>query len=291
MQRLVVTIVLVLAFVYLITADMAARAWMALPKEDAPPFVMPSPLVKIAALEFDGLASDFLFLKAFMFIGSTLKRTEIPRITQPEWKWFSDTLNAATDLDPYFEDPYYVGNANLIWDGGKIQEANVLLEKGNRYRTWDPEIPFYLGFNYFYFLKDNKKASQYLMEAAQRPGASPVFASLAIRLAYMENRTESTVAFLEELVRKTEDKTIKKKYQLRLEAFRAVIYLEQAMKSYRGRLGKRATTLEDLIREKIIVAVPRDPYGGAFYIDHTGAVRSTSDENLAPRNKSTLKKN
>ncbi len=58
-------------------------------------------------------------------------------------------------------DAYYFAQAVLVWDVGQVRLANELLEYGMRYRTWDYLLPFFAGFNYSYFLKDNEKAAQY----------------------------------------------------------------------------------------------------------------------------------
>ena len=77
-----------------------------------------------------------------------------------------------------------------------VRETNELLEKGTRYRDWDWNLPFYAGFNNFFFLHDNAKASELLATAAQRPGPSEQLLSLAARLAYTEKKTENAIMFL-----------------------------------------------------------------------------------------------
>jgi len=285
MHRLLTIIVIgiVLATAHFVAAQQAARAWSTLPQADEPSLVLPTPVLKIMALEFDGLVSDVLFIKALMFIASTQERAEISGVKQAEWKWFYDILNASTDMDPYFEDSYYLSNANLTWDAGMVQEANMLLVKGSRYRTWDADLPFYLGFNHFYFLKDNKTASEYLMEASRRPGAAPLFANLAVKLAYQENRTESAINFIKEMIGKTEDKVLIRKYKTRLRALEATFYLEKSVERYRRKFGKLPHRIEDLVDKHVIDRVPDDPYHGSFYLGENGIVRSTNDQMGLPQ--------
>ena len=49
-------------------------------------------------------------------------------------------------------DPYFYANAFLPWDAHMTEETNRLLEKGSRYRDWDWMLPFFIGFNDFFFL-------------------------------------------------------------------------------------------------------------------------------------------
>jgi hypothetical protein len=256
----------------------AGDAWKALPRGDETTYAVPAPILKLTTLEFDGLAANFMFLRALVFLGSTFERDNWPHsIKESEWRALHRDLAAATDLDPYFLDPYYVAQANLTWDGHLFRETNLLLEKGSRYRDWDWMLPFFAGFNHFYFLQENEQASIYLMEASRRPGASPLFASLATRLAVKGRRTENAIIFLEEMLRSEEDEGIKKGYRIRLEAMHGILALEKAVELYTVRTGQPPTNLQALLAGQIIEQIPVDPYGGSFYLDADGSVKTTSD--------------
>ena len=283
MQRFIVGIVLLILIpVHIYVLGTATEQRKLLPKGEESTFVLPTPILRITALDFRGIASDFMFLKALVFIGSTFERKERPRVKVWEWKWFYHTLEASAALDPYFLDPYYVANSNLTWGVMMIRETNALLEKGARYRDWDPFLPFSIGFNYFYFLKENDIASTYLMEASRRPGASPIYASLATKLAYKSHRTENAILFIEQILKKTEDETLKKEFEARLEALRAILYLENAVNTYEKKFGRTPKHLGDLIKKGIIQEVPKDPYNGEFFVNSHGVVKSTSEYLLLP---------
>lgn len=272
-----IVIVILLVPAYLFSLSMTATQRKMLPQRGEISYVLPSPLLKITALEFHGLAADFLFLKALTFYGGTLERTERPRIKEGEWRWMYDVLNAATDLDPYFYDPYYFANSNFTWEAHMVKEANTLLAKGNRYREWDWTIPFYMGFNEFYFLHDNAKASEYLMQGAKRPDADPILATLAVRMAYRGNRTEIAIAFLQETLEKTKDKNTRKELGMRLEVLQGAFALERAVEAYKNKFGKLPHDLKELPAKGFIAHIPADPYGGEFYIDKDGSVKTSSD--------------
>ncbi len=254
----------------------------ALPKDEGSGYVLPSSILKITSLEFDGLVSDFMFLKAITFIGGAYERKESPDEKKSQLRWIYNVLDTATDLDPYFIDPYYLANAYLPWNAAMVRETNVLLEKGSRYRNWDWMLPFFIGFNHFFFLHDNDNASEYLMQAARRPGAQPFLASFAARLAYRERKTENAIIFLEEILRMTEDEAIRKRYETRLDALKAIFYLEKAVLAYKEKFKRNPPNMGALIKMRIIKELPHDPYGGRYYIDAEGYVRSTSDYQLDP---------
>ena len=183
-----------------------------------------------------------------------------------EWRWIHDTLNASTDLDPYFYDPYYFGEAQLTWGANMIKEANTLLDKGSKYRDWDWMLPFFIGFNHFYFLQENDKASEYLMTASKRPGGSSMFASLATRLAYKGQRTENAILFIEQMLKEEKNESVREEFETRLEALKGILLLERSVIVYKDRFGIAPFSLNDLITAGIFAKLPEDPYGGEFYI-------------------------
>ena len=255
----------------------------ALPSDAGGGFVLPSPVLKIASFEFKGVVSDLMFIKAMVFMGSTYDRKEEPRIKPAEWQWLDKVLTASTDLDPYFFDPYFLANAHLTWDGGMIRETNILLEKGTYYRDWDWMLPFFAGFNSFFFQHDNAKAAEFLVTASQRPGPTGQLLSLASRLEYMGKKTENAILFLEAVAKKTENERLKKEYETRVLALQARLILERSVSVYKEKFGGAPVSLQQMIEKGILKEIPRDPYGGKFSINPDGEITCTSDYLLRPK--------
>lgn len=275
-------LVLALSILHVFVLDKTDKATGGLAKGENVAFMLPAQIIKITTLEFDGLVSDFLFLKATTFIGSTYERKERPRVKEWEWRWLYTVLAASAGLDPFFFDPYYVANAHLTWQAGLVRETNSLLEQGSRSRDWDWRPPFYIGFNKFFFLHEDSQASVFLMEASRRPGGSPTLVSLASKLAYKEGRTESAILFLQEVVEKTEDTQLKEYYEKRLETLQGIYLLEKAIGKYRERFRRPPGNPDDLIIKGIISKIPKEPFGGMYYFDADGRVKTTNENELMP---------
>jgi len=283
MRRLfLIILVLIAGYLHVVFLGKASEEMKKLPQGDDHAFILPSPILKVAALEYQGLASDVLFLNSMAFIGETQERKERPRVKEWEWRWWLKTLDAATDLDPYFFDPYFYANAFLPWDAHMAEETNHLLEKGSRYRNWDWMLPFFIGFNDFFFLQKNVEAVPFLMEASRRPGGEPMLASIAARLAFKENQTETAIFFLEETVRRTDEESLKKIYETRIQALRSIAILEKGVASYKKKFGKLPPTVDELVHRNIINKLPLDPYGGTYFVEQDGKVRSTTSSDLEP---------
>lgn len=241
-------------------------------------YALPPQVLKISALEFDGLLSDVIFLKTLSFYGKTFERKETPRIRESEYDWINDSLTAATELDPYFLDPYYLANSTLVWGGNRVELANVLLEKGAHYRQWDWLLPFYAGFNHYYFLHDNDKATKLLKEAARRSDGNPLLATLAARLSYESNQTESAIIFLEEMLNQATDDYSRREYGLRLTALKDIRMLENAVVLFQEKVGRLPKSIHEIVAQGIITEVPQESYGGTYVLDQeSGAVRSSTD--------------
>ena len=236
---------------------------------------LPAPVLKLVALDYRSLVADWLFSRTLSFHGGKLTRNEL--IDDETYRIIYRRLDVASELDPYFVDPYFFGQAVLTWGAGMPQEANRLLERGRRYRPDDWIIPFFMGFNAFYFLHDNAQAAAYLMEASRHPGSPPFAALLAARLASQSGGTDTSIAFLQQLAAQTEDPATRRQIERRLEALKGIWLLEQAVERYRTRFGSAPTTISDLVERGILSRLPTDPYGGSFYLDSNSKAWTTSD--------------
>jgi len=234
-----------------------------------PPFV-----VKLMSLEYRNIVADFIFVRASQFYGGKAGENKAP--TMEDWQWFYRNLDLVTELDPWFQDPYYMGNGMLTWDAKMYKEANLLLEKATDARSWDWWFPFMIGFNKFYFLGENREGAQYLLKASKRPGAWPVLPSLAARLYHDDRNTDNAITFLTGFWESEKDEKVKKDYAIRIEALKKIAFLEKGVERFRLKFGILPENLDKLLIYGIIKGLPKDPYGGRFYIDEKGAVRTTS---------------
>ena len=194
----------------------------------------------------------------------------------PELKLVYDALNKATDLDPYNMDCYYFAQGTLSWIKPAIPVLNRLLKKGFKYRSWDWYLPFFIGANYYFQLKDPIHAAKYMKEAARLNHRSLLFATLAARMLYQGNQTQAGIIYLKSLIREAVNPILRKKFEKRLYALEAIFFLEKGIKRYEEKFGKRPEDIGALIGGHIIKKVPPDPYGGIFYIGKDGRVYTTS---------------
>lgn len=236
---------------------------------------LPEPFLKIFSGEFKGLMADFLIIDLSSYYGGII--LEKKEAIDKEFEYMYKILKASSTLDPYFFDTYYFAQSILAWDSRSPEKAIDILKIGYENRKNDWLIPYWIGFNYYYFLKDRKMASKYFKEASLRPGASDLIASMSIIADYEGGETEMAILFLEDMIKRTDEEHKRNKFLIRLDALKKIRFLDQAVEIYKSKFGKYPKDIDQLIKENIIDQIPKDPYGGNFYIDDEGKVKTTSN--------------
>ncbi len=186
-----------------------------------------------------------------------------------------DALSATTLYNPRYFDPYYVGNAFLTWEAGLYEEAIALLKRGMKYvKDW--RIPFYIGFNYFYFLRDNRRGAEYLAMAAKYPDAREynLIPLLASRLYYEEGMLEVAIALLRDQLKVMKNERMKRAIRTRLITLERASLIYEAMREFERRYGRKPESVAELEEAGLIPKDLRDGAGGRFYITPDGKVRS-----------------
>lgn len=237
---------------------------------------IPQPAVlKAVAGDQKVLLADLLVMKSLFYFGSLIETTPAELILPTDYASIYQTIDAAVKLDPYNMDAYYFAQAALSWHPERVKQANALLEYGMRFRDWDYQFPFYLGFNYAYFLHDYPNAAKYYAKAAEISG-DPLLANLAGRYLYESRQTELALTYMQAMEKSAKNETIRKTFQVRIRALQEVQKIETALARYQADFGDIPVTIDDLLHHGYLQEVPVDPYGGKFFINDAGRVRSTS---------------
>lgn len=218
-----------------------------------------------------------LIIKALVYFGGNVDKSVTKRIHIPvDYTGMRSYFEAAVKLDPYNMDVYYFVQAVLVWDMKQVKPANELLEYGMEYRDWDFHLPFFAGFNYGYFLHDYPKAAKYFKKVAELTG-NPLSINLASRYMYESGQTDLAIAYLTTMEKGATNEALKKTFHIRLEALKSVKVLESARKSYKDKYGNFPKSVDMMLKKGVLKDIPTDPYGGSFYLDENGQVRTTSN--------------
>lgn len=169
------------------------------------------------ALCYRELLSDLFWIRAVLYYGEH-SRTDRRYPLLPHLLWLS------VWLDPYFEDPYEFGGIVLAWDAGAVDQSIALLREGvENVPRWHPRwwyLPFFLGFDYFWWHRDWMRAARWLEVAARAPGSPRYLPLLVARLYARAGSPQVAVRFLEETIRRAPPGPLRERLRRRLERIR-----------------------------------------------------------------------
>src|SRR5262245_36905266 len=219
--------------------------------------------LKVAVLGYRNVVADLLWIKALNIFGPRTAKKE-------EYLAGYIAVDVLTDLDPTFVAAYHIGGIILSVWGNLPGLSNQLLIKGSEHNPTAWELPFLIGFNYYYELKNPGMGSKYLQVASAIPGVPSFLPRLATRMAVESGDPNAAMEFLERLYERTQEERLRENLELRMRevvAERDLRRLEEAVFQYSSRYGKRPSRLTDLVSGGILARIPDEPLGGAYELN------------------------
>jgi tetratricopeptide (TPR) repeat protein len=229
--------------------------------------------LKPALLGYHHLGADILWLRLIQVIGKK-------RNSADEYEWMYHALDVITTLDPQYAYAYYVGGIILGDLANRPDLSTRLLEKGVSANPDVWNIPFLLGYNYYFLLGDPAKGAEYIMQAARLPDGPSYLPGLATRMAAEAGNPDTALAFLEARLTDTQDPEMREVLAYRMKEViieRDLLMLESAVEAYRTQHRALPATLTDLVVAGAFPSLPQEPFGGDYRLDpKTGSVSSST---------------
>lgn len=228
--------------------------------------------LKPVLLGYHHLGADILWLRLVQVVG---KR----RNSADEYEWMYHALDVITTLDPQYAYAYYAGGVILGDLANRTDLSNRLLEKGVNANPEAWNIPFLLGYNYYFLLGDPAKGAEYIMKAASLPDRPSYLPGLATRLASEAGSPDTALAFLEARLLETQDPEMRGVLASRTKEViieRDLRLLERAVAAYRTQHRALPATLTDLVASGVVPVLPQEPFGGDYRLDRKSGVVSSS---------------
>jgi hypothetical protein len=228
--------------------------------------------LKIAVLGYQQMAADLIWLKAVQHLGERYQ-------TRAGYLSAYHAVDVLTDVDPAFVFAYQgAGTVLGVW-AGLPDESIALLTKGMRQHPDVWQLPFYVGYDYFYELRDTVMAARYFRMASVLPGAPDYLPRLAARMTVEVGDPQAALEFLQRLYQQTEDERVRQGLARRMKeviAERDIRFLEEGIRRYKARYGRPPVRLKDLVTREIILKIPEEPFGGIYELKASeGTVTST----------------
>lgn len=218
------------------------------------------------------LAANLYWLRTVQYVGE-------PRADERGWDRLRPLAELVTDLDPGHGYAYQV-TGNHLASAGLFAESNAVLEKGIRNVPDRYILPFHRAVNAFLYAGDYALAGRYFEKAAQTPGAPPHLRDYVVSMYVKGDASGAAISFLEHLRSRADDEDTRRSIEKQIAQAnleRDAAALEAAARTYADRLGVRPITPVQLVAEGIASTVPEDPFGGEYYFDADGRIRSTAN--------------
>ena len=229
--------------------------------------------LKPALLGYHHLGSDILWLRLIQVIGKKQNSAD-------EYEWMYHALDVITTLDSQYAYAYYAGGV-ILGDLANRPDLSIrLLEKGVKANPEVWNIPFLLGYNYYFLLGDPAKGAEYIMQAARLPDGPAYLPGLATRMAAEAGSPGTALAFLEARLLETQDPQTRESLANRVKEViieRDIRTLESAVEAYLTQHRALPVTITDLVVAGALPSLPQEPFGGDYRLDSkTGSVSSST---------------
>jgi hypothetical protein len=225
---------------------------------------------------FEDVVADLYWLRTVQYYGgqrafATEKRFELLR----------PLIDITTTLDPRLELAYRYGALFLSegWPAGagEPRQGVEVLEKGIRQNPASWRLRWDLGSIWYFFLKDERKAADVLIEASRVPGAPYWLESLAGSILVKSHRDVAREIWKRQYEQGDGPMRDNALYHLQLlDALDARDALNKLVERFVERRGQPPSSLRDLVSAGLLKEVPKDPLGVAFDYDPAAAQVSIS---------------
>lgn len=216
--------------------------------------------LKVAVLGYREIAADLIWLKAVQHFGERKQ-------TRAGYRWAYHTVDVVTDLAPKFVMAYQAAGTILgVW-AGQVEYSIAILTKGMRHNPEVWQLPFVVGYDYYYERCDPVRAAQYFRQASLLPGAPDYLPKLAARMTVEGGDPDAALEFLARFSAQTQDERLREALEHRFKevvAERDIRLLEEGVERFKEKHHRAPLALGDLVRAGILKLIPQSPFGGTY---------------------------
>jgi len=255
-------------------------------------YVKPS-TAKRLSLAFNGLASDWYWMRSLQYVGRKALRFQESNPGQMSLNDLGDLdlrtlpplLRLSTALDPQFIAPYEYGA--MILPTFNNEEAIALLSYGIKENPNQWRLYQHLGYVYWQ-RQDYQKSADIYRAGGKLPGAPPWMSEMGARMTLEAGSREGARQMYQHLYQESSDEWVKQmllRRMLQVDSFEQRDRIRAALKDYSTQTGKCpaswkdvAATLRQHLRLEPVTGAPLDPAGTPYVL-----VKGGCDVDVDPR--------
>lgn len=175
-------------------------------------------------------------------------------------------------LNPAHEDNYYIAAAILPWNE-EVAAAQFILRSAALARPFDWQPAFYFAFNELMFNKAPGRAAEWLNRAAESTDDELQKLQLQQLAAQWATKTDDpalAIRLHRAMAKETRYKAFASFLEKRVIRLENLLLLSNTSGRYREIYGRYPLTLRELLRVKLLAAIPVDPFGSAYALTPDG---------------------
>ncbi|MEO8678847.1 MAG: hypothetical protein ABI665_07365 [Vicinamibacterales bacterium] len=246
------------------------RGWQ--PYEPTNPllWLRPGLPVKRLSLGYSNLAADLYWMRAVVYYGGKRLGEEKGR----DFELLAPLLELATTLDTRFKVAYRFGAIFLTeaYPSGPARPdlAIALLQRAMAANPGTWEYPHDIGFVYYWWLQDYKKAAEWFERAGDMPGAAVWLKPLAATTLAQGGDRASSRLLWNKILETSDVEWFSKSAKMRLaqlDAMDQIDALNLAVDRYTAQQGHPPRSVQELAAAEGMRAVPADPTGAPFVLN------------------------
>ncbi len=165
--------------------------------------------IRLLSVGHQQLAADLIWLQTIQTVGA--------HGVSCCYRWIYRAIDIVTDLDPTFARAYQFGGLLLSFRGPSLAMGDALFEKGEKHNPTVWELPFYRGFNDYFYRQNYAAAAAHVSRAARLPGSPSGLPNFAASLYVRSGSREAAIDFLGTLIDETDDETTREVLKARAE--------------------------------------------------------------------------
>jgi hypothetical protein len=161
---------------------------------------------RVWSLGFAPVLADLYWVRLLALVGA--ETGDIERHADV----IAEVVELVTTLDPWVDHPYRFAAIWLTRNSDDVRRANRLLARAIAYHPLDWRNRFYLGYNEFFYLEENRRAADVLAPAVGMPGAPAYLGALVGRLRADGGSLDTAAFYLRALIRGATDEYARAEY-------------------------------------------------------------------------------
>jgi hypothetical protein len=208
---------------------------------------LPASVQRVALGFLRHFGAEMLFVKAAVFLGA-------PPTLLPKEQEYAEPLaknfEVLTDLYPEFKGAYFLAQSSLAHISPEYAGRVIdLLDHGIAVYPDDFILPFYKGFDHYYYRDEAAHAAEIYAELSKRPNAPSWLGHLAAILAARDGALQAGLLSLQVMHATEKDEQVKARYVRDIETFNKALAIQEAASRYEQKHGKAPQRLEELVPE------------------------------------------